>query len=138
MRSLSFLTPGIFTCTLGIAACGGGEGFTGPDQSPSFSSLSVGTPYTVSLTCNAPAANSVVHLAFYQGTVLVGGTRYTNNCQNLLTVSGFDNFTYDILVFNSASDIVKECTARRTPVTRTGKFACKQDGLSAVLAVKPY
>ena len=104
MRCLSVLTVGILTSTLGIAACGGGEGFTAPDQNPSFSSLSVGTQYNVTLTCNAPAENSFVHLAFYQGTVLVGGTTYTLNCRNLLTVAGFDNFTYDILVFNSASD----------------------------------
>ena len=136
MRCLSVLTVGILTSALGIAACGGGEGFTAPDQNPSFSSLSVGAQYTVTLNCNAAAANSFVHLVFYQGTAPVGGA-YTNTCGYLLLAPAFDNFTYDILVLNSASDLVRECVERRTPVTRTGKFGCKGNGLSAVLAVKP-
>jgi hypothetical protein len=134
MRCLSVLTVGIAVSALSISACSSGEGLTAPDQSPSFSGLSVETQYVVTLTCNAPAANSLVHLVLYQGTVPVGG--YTNNCRNLVVAPAFDNFTYQILVFSSPTDIVKECTERRTPVTRTGKFGCKQNGLSAVLAVQ--
>ena len=135
MRCLSLITAGVVTSALGIAACSGGEAFTAPDQSPSFSSLSVGTQYVVSLTCNAPAINSLYHIVLYQGTVEVG--RITNNCRNLVVTPAFDNFTYNIQVYNSASEILRECTERRAPVTRTGKFACKRDGLSAVLNVQP-
>jgi hypothetical protein len=116
--------------------CGGDQAPTSPNVTPSFSSLSTGTSYTVTFTCNAPATNnSLVDVVYYEGSNrVIGGPLACDGTQ--LLVTGFDNFTYDIVTENNAFEVVRECVQHQATVTRTGKFSCNRNGLTAVLTVQ--
>jgi hypothetical protein len=137
MRFLTAITVGVVTSALVLAACSGDQPPTSPNVAPSFSSLSTGASYTVTFTCNAAASNnSVAYLSFYNGTTLRNS--YGLYCgDGVSALTGVDNFTYDILLINSTSNLIRQCSQHQATITRDGQFSCNRAGLKAVLTVAP-
>ena len=135
MRFPTAISAGVLTFALVLAACTGDQPPTAPDPAPSFSSLSSGTQYRVTFTCNAPATNnSLVEVLYYQGSTIVMSSPLACTGGQVF-VGGFDNFTYDITTVDNDFNLVRECVQRQA-VTRTGRFSCNRSGLTAAVTVQ--
>jgi hypothetical protein len=131
VNSLKILRPIVVATLFALVACiEAGQEITAPALKPALSRISVGTVYSLSLSCSNDG-DAIVRT--YNGSdvdpvevIFLGCGGYQATTHEL------DRFQYEIHVYDGA-EVVKTCT---NTMTRTGKFGChSKGGVSATLQV---